>query len=96
MRFVITESKSVYEIDNENNQIRRVMGVKDPTQRTGADGIWRAFESVAKLPGGNMLIVWPNSTPPLIDGDETVIAKTTMTSRIIKEADTMDDLVAVN
>lgn len=41
-----TESRSVYELDEENKRVRRVIGIGGPTPRTGIDGEWKKYEEV--------------------------------------------------
>lgn len=40
-----TLSGSLYEVDDENRMVRRLIGVKDPTPRQGEDGEWKRFEN---------------------------------------------------
>lgn len=38
-----TESGSLYELDLENKQIRRLNGPGNPTRRLGEDGVWKSY-----------------------------------------------------
>ena len=66
-----TRSGSVYEVDDTNLKIRRLTGSKDPTERQGKNGEWKAYHSITLLNEG-LLINW--------DGD----IKCTLTSPIVK------------
>lgn len=81
--YFLTETGSVYEIDEVGRRIRRLSGVKDPTPRQGKDGEWKSYFSTAMV-GKNFLIVWN-------DGGEG-----TMTSPIVKTSAKFDELVTVN
>lgn len=41
-----TSSGSEYELDEEAKQIRRLSGVKQPTERQGPDNVWRDYEAI--------------------------------------------------
>jgi hypothetical protein len=70
---VRTATGSLYEIDYQNNLVRRLVGTKSPTSRTGEDGVWKTFQSIELGPNG-MLITWRT-----ING----IAQATLTSPLI-------------
>lgn len=77
-----TISGSLYEVDNENNQVRRLIGIKDPTPRQGEDGEWRGFKSCTPIKvGSGVVFVWEFVG---------VMAKTTLTS-IVKNILTIKD-----
>jgi len=70
----LTETGSVYELDEDNHKARRVQGVKEPTERTGKDGAWKEYAH-AFLAGEEhkvLVIDWTGS------------GNATMTSRIKK------------
>lgn len=71
---VLTETGSVYEIDAQNKQARRLQGVAAPTSRTGQDGVWKRYERLLLFPSrdarSSLVIDW------------TGLGNTTMTSRI--------------
>jgi hypothetical protein len=70
-----TLSGSSYEVDQENNRIRRLAGTKDPTVRQGNDGEWKDYKHLSFSEDG-VLIVW--------NIDDHGISKTTMTSPVVK------------
>lgn len=54
-----TDSGSIYELDKENNRIRRLEGTENPTPRQGADGEWKVFKHCSEvLEGWGVLIRW--------------------------------------
>ena len=68
---------SVYEIDEENKQIRRLRGVAEPTRRIGIDGEWRSYQAYVESPVG-LVIVWPwvnenGSIPTTITSEVTKV-----------------------
>lgn len=40
-----TISGSLYEVDDENCNVRRLIGIEDPTPRQGEDGEWKEFKN---------------------------------------------------
>lgn len=88
MRF-ITETGSVYEVDEKRKLIRRLEGESNPTPRVGNDGMWKAFSSLMNVNVGfRALICWDkerNSSDPTmnsltyIGGDPA-----TLTSKVVK------------
>lgn len=64
MKFT-TASGSVYEVNTDSKQIRRLNGDKDPTPRQGPDGQWRAYEEIFPDPptvGRPLVIRWDSKT----------------------------------
>lgn len=56
-----TISGSVYELDSENKQIRRMVGKENPTPRQGTDGEWKKFSNCTEVRvGESCLIQWEN------------------------------------
>ena len=56
---VRTESGSVYDVDLEGRQIRRVHGRHGPTDAQPQDGIWRRFAGIeGPEPGRAMVVYW--------------------------------------
>lgn len=52
-----TETGSVYQIDSEKKQIRKIGGT--PTQRQGALGTWKAYEELSNIKiGAPVFIFW--------------------------------------
>lgn len=75
MHKFLTESGSVYQVDDERNLIRRLSGSNDPTPRQGPDGEWKHFHKLRDdLVPGAIVIFW----------DET---RCTMTSRVVRRLD---------
>jgi hypothetical protein len=91
-RYVRTETGSLYEFDTEGKRVRRLSGVKNPTPRQGADGVWKLNMEVAELSNGRLLIAWEAGESE----DGLAIMKTTMTSAVVARGDSLDDVVAVN
>lgn len=75
-----TVSGSVYEINESKQVIRRLSGVKDPTERQGSDSIWKYYEKLFSPPtvGESLVIVWKIEE---VDGE--MVFRTTQTSPII-------------
>jgi hypothetical protein len=74
MRFT-TFSGSVYEVNTDSKQIRRLNGVKDPTPRQGPDGQWRAYRELVPDPvkvGLGVVIVWGEETALMAETQEIV------------------------
>ena len=64
MTEIVLTANSVYEVDFPGDRIRRLSGVRDPTPRQGADGLWQAAH-VTDWHDGALLIDWldkPGST----------------------------------
>ena len=67
---------SMYEINTERKEIRRLFGSKEPTSRQGLDGEWKSYEEIADIKVGvGTMFVWRRE-----DG----VMKTTMTSKVIE------------
>ena len=72
----VTTVDSLYEIDDEDCLIRRVRGINEPTDRQGADGVWKSYAALTKMEDG-LLIIWGNN--------DNGTARCTWTSPIIEE-----------
>lgn len=76
---VVTESGSIYEIDAEQQLIRRVGSKYRDDQRATED--WRPYEAIyGPMVSQNMVIVWPDTVPPI--GPDKDVVKLTTTSRV--------------
>lgn len=56
-----TESGSLYEVDWERSEIRRLSGTCPPTSRQGPDGTFKKFVQLMPDPivvGSRVLIIW--------------------------------------
>lgn len=54
-----TQSGSTYEVDDVQQRIRRLNGLRESTTRQGTDGAWRQYESISTIEAGNpVLIQW--------------------------------------
>ena len=92
MKFT-TASGSVYEVNTDSKQIRRLNGPKDPTPRQGKDGQWRNYSDLAPDPisvGSGVVIFWGHDTALLAETEEQlksmgggIAAPTTMTSNVV-------------
>lgn len=92
MRYVLTQTKSVYEIDADNKRIRRLQGVKDATARQGKDGDWRTYRDISPRADGGLIIVWA-----VVNNDDgEIVFQTTQTSPVVKESNNIAELVTVN
>lgn len=79
MKFT-TYSGSIYQVDDANKRIRRMHGVKPPTERQGND--WKTYASISAIEVGKpVLIVWGSDTPLLPDSPKDAIP-TTMTNTV--------------
>jgi hypothetical protein len=88
--FIKTASNSVYEIDEANKKIRRLKGERDATPYFGVDGEFRAYQSINRLADNTLLIIWG------LKNDGQIIAQTTRTTKIVKQANSIEDLIEVN
>jgi hypothetical protein len=58
-----TESGSVYELDHTQKRVRRLSGVRAPTARQHADGLWRTYDMIGRVRiGGSLLICWADES----------------------------------
>ena len=90
MKFT-TYSGSVYEVNTDSKQIRRLNGVKDPTPRQGPDGQWRTYSDITPIKvGSSVAIFWAGETALLAKTEELlkavpgiIAAPTTTTSMVV-------------
>lgn len=85
-----TESGSVYEVDEDKKQVRRLIGMADPQPRMGKDGDWRTYVSLQLILGEPALIRWDPATTPLLPGSMSGDTPATMTSTVVKIDDTVN------
>lgn len=72
MRFT-TVSGSVYEVNTDSKQIRRLNGVKDPSPRLGADGQWRGYSEITPIKvGSSVAIVWSGETALMAETEQAL------------------------
>ena len=94
MRF-ITETGSLYEVDQENKKIRRLNGKRDPSPRQGKDGEWQGYlNDLSIVVGEPVIIAWAAAhklTKEACDflgiepgSDQAVPGRTTFTSRVVE------------
>jgi len=91
MKFT-TVSGSVYEVNTDSKQIRRLNGANDPTPRQGKDGQWRTYSEITPVKvGSGVAIFWGHDVPLLAETEEQlktmgggIAAPTTMTSSVVK------------
>lgn len=77
----VTETGSSYELDAANYRVRRLNGSSSPTQRQGPDGQWRTYTSISNVElNSSVLICWTDFET---QADNTFVAKTTYTSRVV-------------
>lgn len=87
MKFT-TATGSVYEVNTDSKQIRRLTGVKDPTPRQGKDGEWRTYIDTTPIKVGQQLLIrWGDDTEAspegkILEADGMAVIKTTITSPV--------------
>ncbi len=70
MQRVRTESGSVYDVDGEAMQIRRVHGLHGPSDARPQDGIWRRMSGIeGPVVGEPMVVYWAKEAPAGRDTD---------------------------
>jgi hypothetical protein len=70
MKFT-TVSGSIYEVNTDSKQVRRLNGVKDPTPRQGPDGQWRAYSDITPVKvGSSVAIFWGTETALLAETEQ--------------------------
>ncbi len=91
MRFVLTETGSIYQIDHANKLIRRLEGKNAPTTRVGKDGEWKPFEAIESSFYGDsgLSIVWR-----IDETEEGPVKRTTQTSPVVYEAVSLEAIYA--
>lgn len=80
-----TKSGSVYEVDQVNKRIRRLIGVKETTDRQGPEGEWRSYKDLHPSPiqlGSLVMIQWED-TVPLLEGSPEGMSPGTITSKVV-------------
>jgi hypothetical protein len=82
MKFV-TYSQSVYEVDTDNKQIRRLTGITDPQPRQGKDGEFKSYKELYLKLGESAVIFWDPETTTPIDPNRPGVP-TTVTNIVIK------------
>lgn len=85
MKFT-TITGSLYEVNTDSKQIRRLNGAKDPSPRQGKDGEWRSYLAIYPNPvkvGTGVIIRWGNDTPLLPGTEPGSAVPTTMTSTVV-------------
>jgi hypothetical protein len=79
-----TESGSMYEVNPETKQVRRLIGINDPTLRVGTDGRWRTYLELSPVEIGRPVwIIW-TADVPLFDGSPSDAVPGTLTSRVTR------------
>lgn len=74
---------SVYEVDMENKQVRRMLGLNTHTDRQGPDGQWQTFETCWMMDGG-MVFKWGTNA----DGSD----RCTWTSHVVQVEEVKTDV----
>lgn len=78
----VTETGSMYEINTETKQVRRLNGTADPTPRQGKDGEWRKYEYISKPSVGMPVLIMWGSDVKLLPGSPPHATPSTVTSRV--------------
>ena len=79
-----TKSGSVYQLNNDSKQIRRLSGIVDPQPRQGKDGEWKSFiEIIGPTVGSCTYIFWDPKFTPLHSKMLAVQSPATVTSIVI-------------
>jgi len=83
-----TYSGSLYEVDDDTKQVRRLIGVKNPTPRQGKDGEWKKFTTHSQIVAGlSVCFIWHIESDILSQNMAEIAAKTTVTSPVKKVLD---------
>jgi hypothetical protein len=77
---------SIYEVDEANRLVRRVVGKNDPTPHQGPDEVWKSYQSLQVEPGG-ILIIW---------GINDGVLETTVTSPVTGHEEVDDEPKAIS
>lgn len=78
VKALLTESGSVYQIDEARHRVRRVLGTTMPTPKFGVDGDWHEYASIEyERRDHRIFVTWHDHT-------------STLTSRI-KQIEAMED-----
>lgn len=57
-----TTLNSLYEVDQDQQRVRRLNGLSDPTPYQGIDGEWKSYTKISNIQTGlPVLIVWENT-----------------------------------
>lgn len=56
---LVNTTNSTYEIDYQNQRIRRLSGVNEPTAHFSPDGEWKDFTEIASW-GSKLCVYWPD------------------------------------
>lgn len=79
-----TESQSVYEVNTDSKQIRRLDGIHDPLPRQGKDGEWKSYWAISPIKlNHSVVIAWEDTVPGSSKPDEHRV-RSTMTSLVVK------------
>lgn len=90
MKF-ITESGSIYEVNVEQKQIRRVTNMNG-SEATGRQGNneWRTYDQLSEIVVGHpVAICWSKATTPLMPGSPDFMLPGTLTSPVQMIMDTV-------
>lgn len=82
-----TETGSVYQVNTNSKQIRRLTGVRDPQPRQGKDGEWKTYIELLLDVGMNAVIFWDPASTPLHEGSPAGAAPSTITSKVVEIID---------
>ena len=78
----VTETGSVYQLDETGHRARRLSGTQAPTARVGSDGAWRAYVTATPVVVGQpVVVVWAIDDEP--DGTGLLTARSTVTSPVV-------------
>lgn len=84
MIFLRTQSGSIYQIDPDQSRIRRIQGIREPTQLQTDN--WKTYTSISDIKiGSSVLIKWK-------DPAEGYIQPATITSPITTISENLSDL----
>lgn len=80
---IVETQNSIYEIDEQDRQVRRLEGFTVPTARFGANGAWRPYAHLSPLEvGKRMVITWPATGEEDFPGGE--LKTHTVTSEVVE------------
>jgi hypothetical protein len=83
-QFIHTYSGSIYEVDSTLHRARRLIGNGPPTERVG--DTWREYARLELEVGQSMVFIWEF----IIKENEIPIAKSTITSKVLKITETLE------
>ena len=79
-----TESQSVYEVNTDSKQIRRLNGLHDPLPRQGKDGEWKSYWAISPIKLNQPVVIAWNDSVPDPNKPDAHKFQSTVTSLVVK------------